>query len=332
SSRPSLSSSAFAHPYLNWSKLSVIARFGVRGSRSSGPTPLSTENGSGSTPRKTPGSIATVTADRPRPASLSARRPPVEWPRIAGFLFRPWMTCVVCAATSSRLFLASASGSARATSTDAGSSGQSGVNATYPASSNTAAQRSQLEGSSQSPWMNTTGVAPLAFARSICSASRLVIGVGAALESSGAFVCAGIVVMVTLLLLVPCPRSRRGHRGGGLGRPAVEPDLSQARAVGGHERALGDGDAEVARARIRDHRSRITRRLEHPPNHLVERRPLGSGDLDQAVHGRAGRDPRDRRRDIVRSHRLELDRRQPNRAASGRILRAPPHRLHELGR
>ena len=69
--------------------------------------------------------------------------------------------------------MARASGSARATSTDSGSSGQSGVSATYPASSNSAAQWSQLEGNSHSPWMKTTGVAVVAFARSICSRSRI---------------------------------------------------------------------------------------------------------------------------------------------------------------
>src|SRR6185295_18754349 len=65
--------------------------------------------------------------------------------------------------------------SARATSTDSGSSGQSGANATYPASSNSSAQLSQLEGSSHSPWMKTTGVAVVAFACSTCARSASVI-------------------------------------------------------------------------------------------------------------------------------------------------------------
>ena len=47
---------------------------------------LSAEIGSGSTPRKGPGSIATVAADKPRPAIIWASNPPVEWPITAGFL------------------------------------------------------------------------------------------------------------------------------------------------------------------------------------------------------------------------------------------------------
>ena len=45
----------------------------------------------------------------------------------------------------------------------------------YPASSKTAAQRSQLLGKSHRPWMNTTGVRPVAFARSASAASCSVI-------------------------------------------------------------------------------------------------------------------------------------------------------------
>src|SRR5215210_1472240 len=56
-----------------------------------------------------------------------------------------------------------------------GSSGHDGVTAAYPASSNNCVQRSQLLGSSQSPWMNTTGVRPLAFACSTCSVSGWVM-------------------------------------------------------------------------------------------------------------------------------------------------------------
>ena len=47
---------------------------------------LSAEIGSGSTPRNAPGSIATVAADRPRPARIWASSPPVECPSTAGFL------------------------------------------------------------------------------------------------------------------------------------------------------------------------------------------------------------------------------------------------------
>ena len=65
-------------------ELSLPAR--VRGSTRNGPTRSSTEKGSGRTPRKTPGSIATVAAERPRLRCISASRPPVEWPITTGFV------------------------------------------------------------------------------------------------------------------------------------------------------------------------------------------------------------------------------------------------------
>src|SRR5215216_604746 len=47
--------------------------------------------GSGSTPRKGAGSIATDTAARPRPARIWVSSPPVEWPMIAGLRSSPPM-------------------------------------------------------------------------------------------------------------------------------------------------------------------------------------------------------------------------------------------------
>src|SRR6516165_9995438 len=99
----------------------------VSGLTRNGPTPRSTEAGRGSTPRKTPGSIATVAAARPRPASICASKPPVECPMIAGLLSRASMISVVWSATCFKVFPATTSGSARACSTVSGSSGQSGV-------------------------------------------------------------------------------------------------------------------------------------------------------------------------------------------------------------
>jgi hypothetical protein len=80
---------------LELSKVSVIARPRVRGLIRNGPTPLSTEPGGGRAPRRTPGSIATVTAERPRPASICASRPSVECPITAGFSSNALMTSVV---------------------------------------------------------------------------------------------------------------------------------------------------------------------------------------------------------------------------------------------
>jgi hypothetical protein len=56
---------------------------------------LSTEAGKGKTPRKTPGSIATVAAERPQPAIICASKPPVECPITAGFLSKALMTSAV---------------------------------------------------------------------------------------------------------------------------------------------------------------------------------------------------------------------------------------------
>ena len=78
-------------------------------------------------------------------------------------------------AISPTVFFANTSGCAFASSTVLGSSGQPGEIVAKPASSNTVRQRSQLIGSSQSPWTNTTGVRPDAFACAICSASYSVI-------------------------------------------------------------------------------------------------------------------------------------------------------------
>ena len=51
----------------------------------------------------------------------------------------------------------------------------SGASSAEKPSKKRSIQRSQLLGSSQSPWMKTTGVLPLAFALSTCCVSRSVI-------------------------------------------------------------------------------------------------------------------------------------------------------------
>ena len=73
----------------------MIGRPRVRGLTRNGPATLSAETGSGRTPRKGPGSIATVAAERPRPATICASKPPVECPMIAGFLSKALMISVV---------------------------------------------------------------------------------------------------------------------------------------------------------------------------------------------------------------------------------------------
>src|SRR3954471_22468191 len=69
---------AFAQPYLNCSRLRVTARFQLAGFPSTGEADFNEEIGSGSTPRKGAGSIATVAADSPRPPTICASSPPNE--------------------------------------------------------------------------------------------------------------------------------------------------------------------------------------------------------------------------------------------------------------
>ncbi|MDX6606035.1 MAG: hypothetical protein QOD14_575 [Solirubrobacterales bacterium] len=122
------------------------------------------DTGRGRTPRNGAGSIATDATERPRPAIICVNAPPKEWPTIAGFRSRRPITSAVCSVICPTDFLAKTSGFALASATVSGSSGQPGVTVAYPASSKILAQRSQLLGSSQSPWMKTTGVLPEPFA------------------------------------------------------------------------------------------------------------------------------------------------------------------------
>src|SRR4051812_40073292 len=165
---------AFAQPYLNCSTLSVTARFQLAGFPSTGEADFNEEIGSGSTPRKGAGSIATVAADNPRPAMICASSPPNECPTTAGFLFSFPITSPTWSATRPIFFPAKTSGWALASSTVSGSSGQPGATGAKPAWSKTVAQRSQLLASSHSPWMKTTGVRADEFAASTCPDSRAV--------------------------------------------------------------------------------------------------------------------------------------------------------------
>ena len=64
--------------------------------------------------------------------------------------------------------------------------------------------------------------------------------------------------------------------------------------------------SEVARVRVRDHRSRIAAHSQGVPEELVHPELLGSGDLDYRVQRRTYRDPGDGLGDIVSGHGLEL--------------------------
>ena len=73
----------------------MTARPRLKGFANTGMADLSADIGSGSTPRNGPGSIATVAADKPRPAMIWASNPPVEWPITAGFLVNAAITSAV---------------------------------------------------------------------------------------------------------------------------------------------------------------------------------------------------------------------------------------------
>jgi len=64
-----------------------MARLRLAGLPITGDADFNAENGSGSTPRKGAGSIATETAERPRPATIWVSSPPNECPITAGFFF-----------------------------------------------------------------------------------------------------------------------------------------------------------------------------------------------------------------------------------------------------
>jgi len=58
--------------------VSGTARLRLAGLPSTGLADFSAETGSGSTPRNGAGSIATLAADNPRPATICVNRPPKE--------------------------------------------------------------------------------------------------------------------------------------------------------------------------------------------------------------------------------------------------------------
>src|SRR5262245_39939667 len=84
----------------------------------------------------------------------------------AGWIFNAPMITSKWSAIWPTVFPDITSGFAFASRTVGGSSGQPGVSAVYPAASNISVQRSQLLGSNQSPWTNTTGCLLSEFARS----------------------------------------------------------------------------------------------------------------------------------------------------------------------
>src|SRR5207237_7238049 len=99
SSFASSSLTALAKAYRNCSYVSGTARLMLAGLPSTGEADFSADNGRGSTPRNGAGSIATVAAERPRPATICASRPPKECPITAGFFRSRPIARVKCSAT-----------------------------------------------------------------------------------------------------------------------------------------------------------------------------------------------------------------------------------------
>ena len=136
----------------------------LRGLRSTGDDERSAEIGSGSTPRCGAGEMATDASLQPRPARISVRSPPNEWPIDRGTLLQLADEASTWSATCCTDLWANTSGWRLASSTEFGSSGQPAVTVEKPAASKYSAHRSQLLGSSHSPCTNTTGFLPDAFA------------------------------------------------------------------------------------------------------------------------------------------------------------------------
>src|SRR3954452_8134126 len=80
----SSSSTLFAQPYLNSSRVRVTERRAFAGLPRTGEPALSAETGRVRPPRPVPGSIETVATDPPSPAIFWAMSPPNEWPMTAG--------------------------------------------------------------------------------------------------------------------------------------------------------------------------------------------------------------------------------------------------------
>ena len=100
-----------------------MARCLFAGFRKAGEATRSDENGSGSTPRKGAGLMATDADASPRPARISVKSPPKECPITTGFFDRPLITWSKCSATSPTDLPAKTSGCAFPSSTVSGSSG-----------------------------------------------------------------------------------------------------------------------------------------------------------------------------------------------------------------
>lgn len=107
--------------------MSGTARFRFAGLWSTGDPDLSAENGSGSTPRKGAGEIATAAAVSPRPARISVNRPPNECPITGGLRSSAPITSPKWSAIWPMDFFANTSGCSLAASTVSGSSGHPGA-------------------------------------------------------------------------------------------------------------------------------------------------------------------------------------------------------------
>ena len=91
----------------------------------------------------------------------------------------------------------------------------------------------------------------------------------------------------------------------GLVEPVVEAGLGESGVVAGHECALVQFYAEVARVRIGDHFAWIAAFPEESSYEFVETELLWPRDLDDTVDRRSYGDPANRTRDILSCHGLD---------------------------
>src|SRR5688572_17441747 len=91
----------------------------------------------------------------------------------------------------------------------------------------------------------------------------------------------------------------------GFAEPVVEVRLGESRAGAGHERALLQFCAEIARVRIGDHFTRIVAGAEASPDEIIQTELLGPRHFNDPVHWRSFGNPANGTRDILGRHGLD---------------------------
>jgi hypothetical protein len=102
--------------------------------------------------------------------------------------------------------------------------------------------------------------------------------------------------------------------------PFREAGGEHRRVRAGHQGVVVEYDAEVARLRIRDDAAGVVLRAESGADEVVERIPVGAGDLQDAADGLSDRGASDSGCDVIGRHRLRERRRDPHGVTVGRFM------------